>query len=294
MGASGPIATQPGAPSHVKSAVRTLQILEYFDQMREPATAATLSKMLRYPQSSTSALLKSMVAMGYLEFDNRRRTYFPTSRVALIGSWLNPALFAEGNLVRLVQAIFDRTGQLVLLAARNGDHAQYIHVMHPQEDVPKHIIVGVTRPLATSAVGQALLSAHDDAEIRQLLHRINAYRPGGETPVQISTLLRTIADVRREGWATSLSQLEKGTGIIAMLLPIASTGRPLAIGLAGRSETLSARRDELIHIMHEEIDRFLSAPKPSRHASRVIEQEQSERMEPPHVRPGDRRGRESA
>ena len=294
MRPSGPNAPQPSAPLQVKSAVRTLQILEFFDQMREPATAAALSKMLRYPQSSTSALLKSMVTMGYLEFDNRKRTYFPTSRVALIGSWLNPMLFAEGNLVRLVQAVFERTGQIVLLAARNGDHAQYIHVIYPKDDMPRHIVVGQTRSLATSAVGQALLSAHDDSDIRQLLHRLNAYRPGGEVPVPINTLLRTIADIRRDGWATSLSQVDKGTGILATLLPIATTGRPLAIGLAGHSEMLASRRDDLVRVMHEEIERFLGVPKSPTHASSVIEEQQSVRMAPRTPVSNGRLGRESA
>lgn len=294
MRSSGPTASHPGAPLQVKSAVRTLQILEFFDQVREPTTAATLSKMLHYPQSSTSALLKSMVTMGYLEFDKRKRTYFPTSRVALIGSWLNPMLFAEGNLVRLVQAVFERTGLTVLLAALNGDKAQYIHVLYPKDDVPRHIIVGQARPLATSAVGQALLSAHDDGEIRKLLHRINAYRAEGEGPVQVNALLRTVADIRRDGWATSLSQVEKGTGVLAMLLPIAATGRPLAMGIAGRAENLSARHDELVEMMHQEIDLFLGAPRTPPHVSAIIEQQQSERLAPKAGETSGKLGRESA
>jgi len=275
-------------PSHVKSAVRTLQILEFFDQMRQPATAATLSRTLRYPQSSTSALLKSMAAMGYLEYEKRERTYFPTSRVALIGSWLNPQLFSEGNLVRLVQSVVERTGQLVVLAAPNGDYAQYIHVMHPEETTSRHIILGMTIPLATSAVGQALLSVHDEKGIRKLFHRINAYRPQGEPPVDVNDLLRTMRDVRREGWSLSLDTVVTGFGMVAMLLPLASTGRPLAIGVAGRTETLMARSDEFVTTMHEEIERFLGRSRPSPHTSSVIARQQAERMA---ARPAGRGGR---
>jgi DNA-binding IclR family transcriptional regulator len=114
----------------VKSAVRVLEILEFFDEVQRPANVVTVSEALGYPQSSTSALLRSLVATGYLQVDRRSRTYTPTDRVSLLGSWINPPLFAEASLPRLMRAITVRTGALVLLSARNGGYSQCYHVLN--------------------------------------------------------------------------------------------------------------------------------------------------------------------
>jgi len=240
----------------VKSVARTLEILEFFDEVRQPVNVITVSLALGYPQSSTSALLRSMVAMGYLKFDRVQRTYLPTDRVSLLGCWLNPKLFAEASLPRLLHAIAERSGQLVLLGARNGDHAQYIQVLDPNNAVDHHIRLGTKRPLATSGIGKALLSAHDDNEVKRIFHRINAYRSSDADLVRIPDLLESLADVRQKGYFVSIDQVVKGSGLIAMLMPTECTDRPLAIGIGAPTETILTREKELVQFMREEMKRF--------------------------------------
>src|SRR5690349_21704846 len=79
----------PGRPSVVKSAGRVLEILEFFDEIRREASEAEIAHKLAYPQSSTSALLKSLTRLGYLDYDAASRTYLPSPRVALLGTWLD-------------------------------------------------------------------------------------------------------------------------------------------------------------------------------------------------------------
>ena len=68
-----------------RSIKRTLEVLEYFDEENPSASVGGISKELGYPQSSTSILLKSLLNLGYLSYDDKTRTYRPTARVALIG-----------------------------------------------------------------------------------------------------------------------------------------------------------------------------------------------------------------
>lgn len=81
----------------VKSAIRTLEILEYFDEVQQPPNIVAVATALDYPQSSTTALLRSLTTMGYLHYNSRKRTYVPTDRVPFLGSWINPALFQEAG-----------------------------------------------------------------------------------------------------------------------------------------------------------------------------------------------------
>ncbi|MBV1868924.1 MAG: helix-turn-helix domain-containing protein [Marinosulfonomonas sp.] len=240
----------------VKSVARTLETLEFFDEVRRPVNVVEVSGQLGYPQSSTSALLKSMVTMGFLSYDSKGRTYFPTDRVPLIGSWMNPTLYGEGALLQLLDAISERSKQVVLLGARNGDDAQYIQVVNPNKAVPHHISLGTRRPLGTSGVGSALLSTMSSSEVQRMFHRINAYRSDGEPAVDVKTVLTSIAATREKGYFMSYDRVVQGSGLIAMLLPRECTDRPLVIGIGAPTDIIRSREKELATILREEIDRY--------------------------------------
>ena len=59
----------------VKSAGRVLQILEFFDDVRREASVIEICTTLGYPQSSTSALLHSLVVMGFLSYNPATRAW---------------------------------------------------------------------------------------------------------------------------------------------------------------------------------------------------------------------------
>lgn len=244
----------------VKSAVRTLEILEYFDEVRQPLNVVGIAAALGYPQSSAAALLRSLTAMGYLHFDRKKRTYMPTDRVPFLGSWVNPPLFEDGALPRLVGAIGQRTAQMVVLAARNRDMAQYIHVRNAPGEVPHHIKIGQMRALATSGVGQILLSAMDEKEVRRLYHRMNAYAAAPAEKTDIAELLKQLSIVRQRGYTFSRNRVVEGFGVIAV--PVPSTGSsnpPLALGVCGLCDVLEAREAEILETVRDELKTHLKA-----------------------------------
>lgn len=243
------------APGIVKSVARTLQTLELFDEVRKPVNVVDVSKRLGYPQSSTSALLKSMVAMGYLDYNSKTRSYFPTDRVPLTGAWMNPALYREGALIKLLNAVMERSQQVVLLGARNRDDAQYIQVVRHPTSRTHHISLGTRRPLGTSGVGNALLATMPDTEVQRMFRRINAYRTAEEEPLDIQNLLDSLAQTRKKGYFVSTNRVAKGHGLIAMLLPQSCTDRALAIGIGAPTEFIIERQEEYVRIMREEIVR---------------------------------------
>ncbi|MBD0417341.1 IclR family transcriptional regulator [Oryzicola mucosus] len=240
----------------VKSVARTLEVLELFDEVRRPMKVMTVAAALGYPRTSTLAILQSLVSLGYVKVDSLRRTYIPTDRVSLLGCWMSPTLFAEARLPRLLQAITKRSGQMVVLGARNGDYAQYIQVLDPRNSAGCRIRLGAKQPLASSGVGTALLSAYDDNDVRRLFHRINAYRTVDAEPIQVGDLLLSLADIRRKRYFVSIDQVVTGASLIAMLMPTACTDRPLVVGIGVPTGTIREREDELVRVMNEEIDRF--------------------------------------
>ena len=237
----------------VKSVARTCETLVFFDEMRRPLTVVEISKQLGYPQSSTSALLKSLVKLGFLAHDAKRKSYFPTEQVPLLGSWMNPDLFGEGSIQKLLKAISVRTKNVVVLATKNGDEAQYIQVIRPKRSPIQHISLGTRRPLFNSGVGRVLMSRFSDDEICRLLHKINAYREPGTPAADIKAFLASMAETRAKGYYRSTDQFVKGTGLISMPFPNHLDSRLFAVGVGAPSDVILRCEAEIVKIMREEI-----------------------------------------
>ena len=92
----------------VKSAARVIQTLEFFDEKKCALSVAEIAAQHGWPHSSTSALMASLVTLGYLHYDATRRTYLPTMRVALLGDWVQDDSFKDGQLMRLMHHLRDR------------------------------------------------------------------------------------------------------------------------------------------------------------------------------------------
>lgn len=232
------------AEDAVKSAKRALEILELFSRHRHPLALKEVLEELGYPTSSGSALMKSLVALGYLDYDRERRTYFPTMRIAALGAWVPAALFGDGPLLPALEDLHRRLDETVVLAVQSDLHAQYVHLIHSADALQFRAPPGTRRPLARSGLGLVLLSGKTDAEIERLRRRINA---SGEGATQSrEDLMARVNEVRARGYAFSKNSISPGLGIIGAALPKGPFGRMFAVGVAGRVERLEAKRDTIV------------------------------------------------
>ncbi|WP_374573372.1 IclR family transcriptional regulator [Phenylobacterium sp.] len=229
----------------VKSAKRAFEILELFDRERRPLALKDILEGLGYPASSGSALLKSLVALGYLDYDRDRRTYFPTMRIAALGAWVPDALFGDGALLGIMERLRAATGETVILATQSDLHAQYVHLLHSSEPLQFSVPPGARRPLAASGLGWCLLSAKSDEEIERLRRRINA-EPDAGPPLSREALMSRVNEVRARGYAISKHTVSVGAGVIGAPLPPGAFGRVFAVGVAGPVARLEAKEDLIL------------------------------------------------
>jgi DNA-binding IclR family transcriptional regulator len=240
----------------IKSAARVLHVLEFFDEVKRAVSVAEIAEHHDWPHSSTSALMASLVSLGYLHYDASKRTYLPSMRVALLGDWIQGNLLREGQLMRLMQHLNDETGETIVLASQNGLHSQYLRVIQGTNALRLHLHIGTLRPMFGSGTGSMLLSAMDDAAIRKLAKKHNA---SVESPKQleIPKLIEEAAEDRARGYYLSLNQVTPHSGILAMLLPTAPEEKPLVLGISGLSVRLIENEQRYVEIMREGMKRFL-------------------------------------
>ncbi len=237
----------------VKSAGRVLQILELFDILKREALVSEVSEVLELPQSSTSVLLRSLGVMGYLSYNPETRAFAPTTRVALLGSWVNGPLLSDGPLMQLLHRVNVRTGQAVVLAVRNQIWSQYIHVVQAISPVRLFVVKGSRRPLVCSGTGLTLLADCADNEIKRIATRYNAEAGEGDSRVCLSTLLEKIHAVRLNGYAVNYGTVTPGAGAIAVRLRRVASEEQFSIGIAGPTDTLRENKDAFVLALHEEI-----------------------------------------
>jgi DNA-binding IclR family transcriptional regulator len=244
----------PKVENSVKSARRVFDVLEFFEEHQRAASAVEVANALDFPQSSTSALMRTMTAFGYLHYDSSRRTYLPTPRVSMLGQWISPALFTRGRLINLMEDLSARTGETIMVAVRNGLSAQYIHVIQAKLPMRLHVKAGTLRPLARSGSGYALLSAYPDKEVRRLVRLINANETRPDRQIDIKALLQELKKVRSQGHAFSVNLVTPGAGVVAMNLPaIAESNEPLVLCVAGLTDALVAQETDLAELMAKAI-----------------------------------------
>lgn len=243
----------------VKSAQRVLEVLEYFAEIRRPASIKEISQSLGYPQSSTSVLMKCLVEAGYFDHELRTRMYVPNLRVALATAWIQEEMYSTQSLLRLMEEVLKRTGHVTMIGIQEGVSVRYLHVLQASRSGQFAVKSGALRPLFRSAAGKMLLTAKSDREIATLLHKANALEPNVSLRLDIATAREELAHVRRAGYALSSGTATPGAAALAVLLPVRRGYEPMTLSVGGPLDEV--RRDQafLLQTLNELLDPFRRA-----------------------------------
>lgn len=241
----------------VKSAGRALAVLEYFDEITRPASAAEIRSQLGLPASSATALLGSLVELGYLNYDAGKRTYMPTLRVGLLGEWTHSHTCGNRPLQPLLENLGQETGQLVVLGTRCRLNAQYIHVVRSSA-TNRPVKRGTLAPLTRTAVGWVLISKLNDQDALRLVTRVNAEEEPHRR-VSASWLIDRIQEVRERGFAFCFGRVTPEVGAISMALPVAPGQPPMVLAISGSGASFLKRKDDLVEAMRSHVQQYLNA-----------------------------------
>ena len=155
----------------VKSADRAMAILEFFRDTRRPATARELADALAMPRSSTNVLLRSLIAGGYLRYDEAPAAYFPTLRVFQLGGWLIDGFINHPRIDAAMRRLSEATGETVCLWMQVGTNLSLVSLVPAVQSIALTVQTGMTAPVFGSGVGRALLAFMGDADVRALHER---------------------------------------------------------------------------------------------------------------------------
>lgn len=235
----------------VKSAVRVLEVLDFFRQRRQPASLKQIAESLEYPPSSATVLLKNLTDLGYLSYDRGTREYFPTLRVASLGDWISHELFGRGEIFELMQDLHVASGETVSIALQNDIYIQYSRVIQSTHPLRFYTEEGSQRPLTQSATGWLLLSTHSDAMVDRLVRRANIATPRGQERQPMGLMQERIAEARRAGVMYAENIPLTGGATVAALLPVKVQGKAVVLGMGGTIERIRPNKERYLKLLQQ-------------------------------------------
>jgi DNA-binding IclR family transcriptional regulator len=232
--------------SIVKSAGRAFEVLELFRRERKQLSAAEIGQTLGYPKSSTNALLKSLVSLGYLVLNARTLQYFPSLSVARLGDWIPSIVLAAGDAFEILVEVHAATQETVTLTVQTDLSVSFLKVIPGTFPISLRMTEGFLAPLFTTAVGTAILSQLPDDEIIGLAARANERARRKADRIDRDRVMREVHETRARGFTVRYDAVFPDTGAIAVPFPSGMDGFPMAIGVGGLRDRIR-RNETAIH-----------------------------------------------
>lgn len=243
----------------VKSAARILQILELLDDFRCPLNAAQIIEELELPQASAAALLRTMVSLGYLHMNPAGRTFEPTARIVLLGSWQAGRLHNAGPLTRMMDRLAAATGESIMLATRSAHFVRYIHFVPAARLQRYRLPRGSLAHLTETTSGVTLLSLSSNADIRKMVTWINARKPDHEARTSADDIIERVERIRAQGYAFNEGSVNPETISFTVILPFKDGDSPLALTIATERGRREWGAGELLQLVDRELRELMQA-----------------------------------
>jgi DNA-binding IclR family transcriptional regulator len=194
-----------------QSAERVLALLKSFDDSRMELGVAEIARALGVHKSTASRLAAALERAGFLSRSGRR--YRLGVEVIRLGTLALRSFDLVATMQPAMEKLSQRTGETVNLAVPDG--ADVLNVA----EVPSTYILSAsggwigrrTRPHA-AANGKVLLAYGALPQPTAL----ECYTP--QTITSLDTLADQLAEVRRNGYATAVAELEEG--LVAVAAPV--------------------------------------------------------------------------
>lgn len=222
-------------PALVQSVQRAVALLQVLGAQNRPTTLGQLAEAVGLAKGTAHGLVQTLCEVGFVEQDPESGRYFLGAGLLQLGSAEADPNVLRGRAMNWTDALARRTGEAVLLGARE-DGAVLIahHVFRPGSTrvaERQTSLTGTWRPLHATALGKVLL-AHDRGALVALRGReLESFT--FRTVTDERRLRGELADVRDHGWAAEVEEREPGVAAVAAPVRDRSGFVVAAVGVEG-------------------------------------------------------------
>ena len=238
-------------PPVVKSASRTLDIIEYIAKSAKPPNFTAILHQLGIPKSSLSLLLHELVDSDYLDFDPDTRVYYPGLKLIQIGAICINNTNISREISLGIKKLSDEFGETTHAGILDGRHIVYIAKHHGSRDVSVVATIGYRVPAHATAIGKVLLATLPVAELRARLDGVQLERYTENTITDFPSLAAELTKVAGQGYAVDNQEIIPGGICVAAPIidkankTVAALSVTMTAGRAYEGETLATVVDKV-------------------------------------------------
>jgi len=202
--------------TQVKSAERLLDVLELLAHEPRPLSTMTIAGECGIPKSSAHQLLNVMRDRGFVNYQERERTWGLGVALYRIGSAYLRSAPRQRLGRQLLEELTRRTRDTSHLAVLRGTEVLYVDKEQPVGDGTSLVTeIGVRLPAHLTAVGRAILAQLPPAEVVSRYGDAPLTRRTGRGPRSLRALQRELREVSARGYALDREMVTAGISCLA-------------------------------------------------------------------------------
>lgn len=239
----------------VKSAGRTLEVLEALAASPRRRSLVDLSRALSIPKSSLHAILRTMTQRGWVEADDTGTRFGLGMRALQVGAAYLESDDAVGLLAGVLDDLSRQFGETVHLGRLDGPNVVYLAKRESVHPLRLYSAIGRHLPAHATALGKALLAQHrDEAVDARLTWPLPALTR--HTITDPDAVHAELARIRDSGHAVDREENTDGIVCFAVGVPLQSPATDaisLSIPAARLTDELQARIIAALHRSAEQV-----------------------------------------
>jgi DNA-binding IclR family transcriptional regulator len=202
----------------VKSADRTLEVLEVLASSPNRRGLGELARELGIPKSSLHGILRTMAKRGWVEADPTGTRFGLGVRALQVGAAYLDADSAVGLVAGVLDELAAEFGETVHLGRLDGAHVVYLAKRESVHPLRLFSAIGRRLPAHATALGKVLLAERSAAQLDAILpDPLPTLTP--RTITDRAALDADLARVREQGYAVDHEENTDGIACFAVAVP---------------------------------------------------------------------------
>lgn len=242
--------TPPSGTPTVKSAARTVAILEYLaGRVTRPARVRDVAGAIGAPKSSTYAVLQTLARKRWVHVDPTGNLYTLGIRALLAGTSYLDADPKVRVIRPILTAVVERIDETVHLGRLDGDQIVYLATVESRQYLRPFSRVGRRIPATVTGLGQALLAERIDAPEFSLPRELPALTPHSIT--NPSAMLESLRATRDRGYAIDHEEAIVGVTCFAFTLRYDEPPRDAISCSVPNARLAEGREEQILRALRE-------------------------------------------
>lgn len=200
----------------VASLGKGLAVVECFDHARPRLSITEVAKLTGLERATARRFLLTLSKLGYANYDGK--FFSLTPRVLRLGFAYLASTPLPAILQRVLEPLSASLDESVSASTLDGSEIVYVARASHRRVMSISLTVGSRLPAYCSSMGRVLLAALPPEPARQRLQALARRKITPRTITGVEALMRELAQVRAQGFATIDQELE--AGLISIAVPV--------------------------------------------------------------------------